>query len=290
MSIITVENYGRKKLKKIFFLLVLTILFIPLAGCSSINLDELKNFDYASLFDFDKVEPADIHVYAPMSLRSVLEELIPTFESENEGFTVSIDYGTPSAIMKDLEDTSTTDLVITTSQKQLVDLQSKDLIGVATKKTLATNALVLFSRATSELTSLDELSTYSVQKIVIGDPSTVPCGQYAKEALTNMGLYDSLQDKISEVKSVTEIFETVEDTRDSCGIVYKSDVVQNPDFKVIASFPDGSYTPVPYTIVMTKTAPNPEQAEIFENFLLSEQAKSAFTNHGFDPSTETVQE
>ena len=57
----------------------------------------------------------------------------------------------------------------------------------------------------------------------LGDPDSVPVGQYSKEALTNLGLWDEVLAKASLGTNVTEVLNWVAEGSAKAGIVYATD-------------------------------------------------------------------
>lgn len=58
------------------------------------------------------------------------------------------------------------------------------------------------------------------------DPDSVPVGQYSKEALTNLGLWDEVLAKASLGTNVTEVLNWVAEGSAKAGIVYATDAAQ----------------------------------------------------------------
>ena len=79
--------------------------------------------------------------------------------------------------------------------------------------------------STTTVTGFDNIKDASI--IAIGDPEVVPAGSYAKEALTNLGVWDSIQDRLSLAGNVTEVLSQVETQNAEIGLVYATDAASS---------------------------------------------------------------
>ena len=117
----------------------------------------------------------------------------------------------------------------------------------------------------------------------IGDPASVPAGQYAKEALTKLGQWDGIQGKVSLGTNVTQVLNWVAEGSADTGLVYATDAALLKDkVTVVAEAPAGSLKkPVIYPIGVLAKAPQAEAAKDFAAFLQTEEAMKIFAAYGF---------
>lgn len=126
-----------------------------------------------------------------------------------------------------------------------------------------------------------DLNTDKVSLVALGN-SDVPVGQYSQELLTNLGIWDAIQSKISFCGNVKEVLSQVAAGSVDCGIVYATDAATEPKVSVVAAASsDLIKTPVVYPAATLKDSKNPEAASAFLNFLLSDDAKAEFEKVGF---------
>ena len=120
--------------------------------------------------------------------------------------------------------------------------------------------------------------------IALGDPASVPAGQYSEEALTNLGLWDQIQDKTSFGTNVTEVLNQVAACSADAGIVYATDAASMADqVEVVAEAPEGSLkTKVIYPVAVVKDSANAEVAANFVEFLTTDEAMKVFEAYGFN--------
>ena len=123
--------------------------------------------------------------------------------------------------------------------------------------------------------------------IALGDPESVPVGQYAQEIFQNLGLWDELENggKVSWGENVTQVLSWVAEGSAEVGVVYATDAAK-ADFadkvNVMADAPEGSLqTPVIYPVAPLAAAADNEAAQLFVEFLQSDEAMEVFESYGF---------
>jgi molybdate transport system substrate-binding protein len=230
--------------------------------------------------------PADttILVAAAASLKNAYEEeLIPMFEEQYPSVTVEGTYDSSGKLQTQIEEGLEADVFMSAATKQMTDLDDEGLIDSDTIVDLLENKIVLIVPAGSDssITSFEDIA--GADSIALGDPESVPVGQYSEEALTNLGIWDEIQDKVSFGTNVTEVLNQVAAASADAGIVYATDAASMPDdVTVVAEAPEGSLeTPVIYPVAVVKYSANADAAKAFVDFLGSDEAIAVFESYGF---------
>lgn len=131
------------------------------------------------------------------------------------------------------------------------------------------------------VTNFLDLNTDKVSLVALGN-SDVPVGQYSEEILTSLGIWDAIQTKISYCGTVKEVLAQVAEGSVDCGIVYATDAASEPSVSIVMTAPgDCLKTPVVYPAATLSASKNPEAANAFLNFLLTDEAKAVFEDVGF---------
>ncbi len=155
---------------------------------------------------------------------------------------------------------------------------STETSEIATKPTVVPTAV---ETTAAGIADFADLNTDKVSLVALGN-SDVPVGQYSQELLTNLGIWDAIQSKISFCGNVKEVLSQVAAGSVDCGIVYATDAATEPKVSVVATASsDLITTPVVYPAATLKDSQNPEVASAFLNFLMSDEAKSEFEKVGF---------
>ena len=85
------------------------------------------------------------------------------------------------------------------------DLEAKGLIAAGTRRNLLRNSLVLIAPRDSQLKDFAGLTASSVRLIALGDPASVPAGQYGRQTLLSLHLWDQVAAKLeSKLKQCVE--------------------------------------------------------------------------------------
>jgi molybdate transport system substrate-binding protein len=119
--------------------------------------------------------------------------------------------------------------------------------------------------------------------VAIGDPKSVPAGQYAQEALVKLGLWNQLSETSKSLgTNVTEVLSWVGNGSAEVGIVYATDAASTDNVTVIETLGEGILSaPVIYPVAPLKNAPHPEAAKLFVGFLASDEGLAVFRQYGF---------
>ncbi len=125
----------------------------------------------------------------------------------------------------------------------------------------------------------------NAETVAVGDPESVPAGQYAREALTSLGLWDQVSAKTSLGTNVTEVLNWVSEGSADAGIVYATDAATKKDsLAVVAEAPEGSLAQkVIYPAGIVTSSAKKEAAQLFLDFLASDEASAVFEEYGFTP-------
>src|SRR6185437_16162301 len=108
------------------------------------------------------------------------------------------------------------------------------------------------------------------RRLAIADPVSVPAGRYAKQALTALGVWDSVAAKVAAAENVRVALEYVARGEAPYGIVYATDAKVTPNVWVVGVFPESTHAPIIYPAAMIKTAS--PSAKAFLSFLGSKGA------------------
>lgn len=267
---------------------------MALAGCSgqsetksvqeSESAQETETESQAAQDTPETEEQTEILVAAAASLKNAYEEeLIPMFREEHPEIAVTGTYDSSGKLQTQIEEGLEADVFMSAAAAQMDALNEEGLIQTDTIVNLLENKIVLIAPASGgeDLNSFEDI--VKAQSIALGDPASVPAGQYAREALTSLGLWDQIQDRVSFGTNVTEVLNQVAASSADAGIVYATDAASMPeDVRVIGEAPEGSLAePVIYPVAVTASSAHPEEARAFVDFLQTEEAMEVFESYGF---------
>ena len=245
----------------------------------------------AGLFDFlggnstdTSLDGQEVNLAAAASLKNVYDEkLIPMFEEKYPGVKVTPTYASSGDLQTQIENGLETDVFMSAANKQMDALVEKGIIDNDTNLQFLENKVVLIVPAdsNSNISSFDDLKDVE-GNIAIGDPESVPAGQYAKEVLNNTGIWDDVESKLSLGTDVTAVLNQVAQGSADCGIVYATDAKSTDDVKVVCEAPEDALdTPVIYPVAAIKDTNDTDATKAFMDFLQTKEAKDVFVDYGF---------
>jgi molybdate transport system substrate-binding protein len=131
------------------------------------------------------------------------------------------------------------------------------------------------------LKGFEGLTGRLVRLIAVGDPASVPAGQYGKQTLDTLHLYEKLKSKIVLGKDVRQVLTYVETGNADAGLVYATDARLSHRVQVVAMAPENSHDPIVYPLAVIKNSQNQSAAHEFMAFLRSPESRAIFERHGF---------
>lgn len=256
-------------MKKFLSIILLSIMLLSIiVGCSNQQ---------------TKTQTVDLNVSAAASLTDCMKEIQTAYESNHSNVNIKYNFASSGTLQQQIEQGAPCDVFFSASTKQMTALKDKGIMINSSIKNVLENKVVLITPLNGKkITSFEGLTDKNLSKIAIGDPGSVPVGQYSKEILTNLKIYDSLSSKLVNAKDVKEVLSWVETENADVGMVYATDAKISQKVKVVAQAPDGSLkTPVIYPVGIVKSSKVQSEAQKFIDFLSTENAKQIFKKYGF---------
>ncbi len=227
---------------------------------------------------------AEVTVFAAASLKTALDRIAATWSTET-GNTVSASYAGTPQLAKQIEAGAPADLFLSASKSWMDELSDKGLIVPDTRRDLLGNTLVLVASGKDAApvkfeNGVDLAGLLGDGKLAMAMVDSVPAGQYGKEALTSLGIWDAVAPKVAQSENVRAALALVAAGEAPYGIVYASDAVAEPGVTVVGTFPEDSHKPIVYPAALTASGTKPEAAA-FLDYLSSDAAMSVFEGEGF---------
>lgn len=274
------------RIQKVCMTLLLAGAMMMTGGCSNQTASTTtESTTKSEVQQGDNKEETTLLVAAAASLEYSMEEkLIPLFEEENTGVKVMGTYDSSGKLQTQIEEGLNADVFFSAATTQMDALSEEGYINENHTVSLLENKLVLIvpTDSASDRKSFKDITKGTT--IALGDPESVPVGQYAKEALTSLSLWDEIQDRVSFGMNVTEVLNWVAEGSADVGIVYATDAATTNQVKVIAYAPENSLeTPVIYPVSTLKNSQHADTAKKFVEFLQSKEASEILKEYGFTP-------
>ncbi|MBV6417845.1 MAG: Molybdate-binding protein ModA [Steroidobacteraceae bacterium] len=224
-----------------------------------------------------------ITVFAAASMTNVLQDLAPAFTKET-GVAVTLSFGASSALARQIEAGAQVDAFISADEAWMDYLAARKLIMPASRRDIAGNALVLIAPADSHV-SLAIAPGFPLRaalgdgRLAVADPDTVPAGRYAKAALTQLGVWDSVKSRLANADNVRAALAFVARGEAPLGIVYATDARIEKHVQVVGVFPAATHAPITYPAAVP--AGGKPGGAAFLGFLGSPAGAAVFARYGF---------
>jgi molybdate transport system substrate-binding protein len=161
-------------------------------------------------------------------------------------------------------------------------LGARGLLVGGSRRYVLRNKVVLIVRPDGPAAGFRDLATDKVRLLALGDPASVPAGEYGREALAAMGIWDAVQSKLLLAKDVRQVLTYVETGNADAGIVYATDARTSSEVRVAATAPEATHAPALYPIAIVAASPRREAARRFIEWLSGNEPRPVFTRYGFE--------
>jgi molybdate transport system substrate-binding protein len=221
-----------------------------------------------------------------ISMKEAVETLGRSFTARQPGVTLRYNLGASGDLQKQIEAGAPIDVFVSAATRQMDELERKGLILSDTRRAFARNVLVVVKPADSgrDLTAVPDLLDPRVTRVAIGNPKTVPAGQYAKESLRAVGVWDRLGPKLVFGENVRQVLEYVARGEVDAGFVYATDApAAGP--RVRAAFRPGeeTYPPVVYPVAVVAGSRQVALARAFVELVTGAEGQAVLRRLGYQP-------
>lgn len=252
--------------KKITMVLLSSILFsMLLSGCIS--------------GDDDSETPESIMVYCGAGMRAPMDEIGVAFE-EQYGIKVEYNYAGSNALLSQMEITESGDCYMPGATKYIETAQEKGFIAATENICYHIPIITVPKGNPANITCLEDMAGEGVT-LVWGDPDVAAIGNAGVKILEKNGLYEAVwTNVVATLPTMNEVMLQIAMGQadaslnwwDTVKFVEKIDVVEIPNEQnMIKIVPIGSLTFSEY----------PDTAQLFIEFVASDEGLAIFEEHGF---------
>lgn len=225
----------------------------------------------------------ELTVAVAISLIDVMNDLNLAFSKEYPEILLIFSYGSSGTLQTQIEQGAPVDVFFSAGKTQMDRLVKKSLIDKNSVVDLLENKLVLIYPINSDIsiTTISDISKKNIKTIAIGNPTSVPLGQYTKTMLENMSLWSNVESKFNLATNARQVLTWVEINEVDCGIVYETDALLSQKVRIADYADPNTHDLISYPIGITTAAKNNKNAILFLGFLQSEMAIKLFEKYGF---------
>jgi molybdate transport system substrate-binding protein len=220
-------------------------------------------------------------ISAAASLKDALAETESSYKQSGANVNFSNNLGSSGTLAAQIDQGAPADIFLSAAAKPMDDLDAKGMIVAGTRRNLLRNTLVLIAPLDSKLRDFQGLAGDSIRLIALGDPGSVPAGQYGRQTLIALHLLDRLDPKFVFAKDVRQVLTYVETGNADAGLVYATDAQASNKVRVVATAAEWTHEPIIYPAAVIKGSHSEEAARQFIEYLGSPAAQAIFVKHGF---------
>lgn len=219
--------------------------------------------------------PTTLTVFAAASLTESFSESATSFEAVHPEIKVLLHFAGSQTLRAQLELGAVADVFASANPIQMNAAIAAGVVNPSATRIFTTNRLVVILPADNpaRIQKLEDLGRKRLKLALAADE--VPVGHYTRCMLKNLekqlgaGFLDRvLKNLVSNDQTVKQVVAKVKLGEVDAGVAYLSDTAAAPDLQTLV-VPDEFNVVAEYPIAILKTAPHPEQAAAFVDFVLS---------------------
>jgi len=230
----------------------------------------------------------EVQAYIPCGMVIPMHAVIQAFEAKNPSVKVKSTYDNAGIIVKRLaEKGETADVVVSPGRTEMAALATAGLVDAAAQQTIGTFELVCIVPAASTQTITKPEDLKQCKTVALPNPDVNSTGASGKEALTKLGLWETLKPRMIQPNHAIEAHTMVASGKAQAGIAYKNCPLEtNPEklskskVRVAFSFPADSYEKQPCLVAVTTKAPNRAAAQALVDFIVSAEGRKILGENG----------
>lgn len=215
------------------------------------------------------------------SLQQAMVDVETAYVREHGVVEFRNNFGSSGGLAREIEQGAPVDLFLSAGAKPMDQIASEGLLLVNSRTNLLRNSLVMIVPRDSTMRDLSQLADPGVKLVALGDPASVPAGQYGRQALESLHLYQALRTKLVLGKDVRQVLTYIETGDADAGFVYATDASLSRKVRVAAVVPDSLHDPIVYPAAALKGCHDEAAARAFIAYLHSDTAKAILSRYGF---------
>jgi len=265
--------------KQLLFILIL--LMAVLSACSGKSDD--SSSDKKDTTKKDTSEKVELTVSAAVSLTDALEEMQKDFEKEHN-VSMKFNLGSSGTLAQQIQQGAPADVFISANQEWMDKLEESKDIRKSTRTDVTGNSIVLVAKKGEKpaVTKIKDITPKTAGQIAIGNPDSVPAGEYTKETLEHLKKWDALKDNFIMGKDVRQVLTYTETGNAEIGFVYSSDAKISDKVDILDTADKSWHESITYPAAVTSDTKHQKQAKAFVDYLESDKGQEILKKYGFE--------
>lgn len=250
-------------------------LTMALAGCSSSE-PSSQGEDQAAE-EQTSLEGKELNIYCGAGMTDPFQEIADAFEAET-GCTMNVTFANAAQIQTQITTTEEGDFFIAGSADELKPVT--DYVEQQTDLVKHIPVLAVPADNPKDVTGLADLA--NCDRVLVGDPESTPIGKIAQNALTKLGLWDSMMagNVLTTTTTAPQISTALANNEGDAGIVWKENVTDDGAVIVETSDLDSFIKTIP--AAQLTCAADSDAVAAFNEFLQSDTAWDIWADYGYE--------
>lgn len=218
----------------------------------------------------------EVLVSAAASLTDAFSEIEAAFEFDHPGVDVVLNLGSSSSLREQILEGAPVDVFASANTSNMGHVVEA---GVAVSPTIFALNRLQIAVPEGNPAGITGLEDFAREELFIGlCAEEVPCGDFARQVLDEAGVVPSIDTNETDVRALLTKIEAGEL---DAGITYVTDVLATGGAVEGVEIPDELNVVAGYPIAVLTSAPNPDAASAFVDFVLSADGRSILEEFEF---------
>jgi molybdate transport system substrate-binding protein len=230
------------------------------------------------------VRAAEVNVAVSSDFAAPIERLAPLFQKES-GHTLKVSTGASGKLFAQIKGSAPFDAFLSADEEMPKQLMQDGFAVGGSRFVYATGKLVLWS---TQPGFVDEkgavLNKGNFNMLAIANPRFSPYGVAAKETLTKLTMWNSIQEKLTKGENVTQTYQLATTEKADLAFIALSQVMRDGKVTSGSSWivPPDMHKPLRQSAVLLTHAKDQVAAKAFLAFLKSEKARTVMRGFGYE--------
>lgn len=252
---------------------------LALAGCSSggSSSQEAEQPAEPAAEEQASLEGKELNIYCGAGMTDPFQEIADAFEAET-GCTMNVTFANAAQIQTQITTTEEGDFFIAGSADELKPVT--DYVEQQTDLVKHIPVLAVPADNPKNVTGLADLA--NCERVLVGDPESTPIGKIAQNALTKLGLWDTMManNVLTTTTTAPQISTALANNEGDAGIVWKENVTDDGAVIVETSDLDAFVKTIP--AAQLTCAADADAVAAFSEFLQTDTAWDIWADYGYE--------
>lgn len=237
----------------------------------------------AGIFLSASAQAADLSVAVAANFTAPMQKIAVDFEKKT-GHKLALSFGSTGKFYAQIKNGAPFEVLFAADDETPARLEREGEGVAGTRLTYAIGKLVLWSKQPDLVDDKGEvLRTGSFERIALADPKLAPYGAAAMQALTSLGLVDTLRSKFVQGESIGQAYQFVATQNASLGFVALSQVYDGGSLTQGSAWivPETLYEPIRQDALILAKGKDSDAAAELLRYLQSDSAKAVIRSYGY---------